>query len=152
VGAIFSGSDKGNLSYIKNKVRDFNLNDRVKFVGFIENELLPYFYKQSIALVMPTYFGPTNLPPLEAFILEVPVMYSDIKGLKNQVGDAALLLDLNNPETMSINIKNLLENSEIAFNLIKKGKNIINKELDINHSLILTELLHSFQRKRICWD
>ena len=55
-------------------------------------------YKESIALVMPSYFGPTNIPPLEAFNLGVPVLYSDLPGLKDQVGDAALLLDLNKPK------------------------------------------------------
>ena len=50
---------------------------------------------------MPTYFGPTNIPPLEAFALGVPVLYSDLPGLKDQVGDSALLLDLNNPESMA---------------------------------------------------
>ena len=33
--------------------------------------------------MMPTYFGPTNLPPLEAFAHSVPVLYPDKPGLRD---------------------------------------------------------------------
>ena len=51
-------------------------------------------YSQAFALVMPTYFGPTNMPPLEAFKFKIPVLYSNIKGLKEQVEDVNIALDL----------------------------------------------------------
>ena len=50
---------------------------------------------------MPTYFGPTNIPPLEAFSLNVPVCYSDLDGLREQVGEAAFLMNLKNPESLA---------------------------------------------------
>ena len=40
---------------------------------------------------MPTYFGPTNLPPLEAWLLGRPLVYS--ARCREQAGDAALLVD-----------------------------------------------------------
>ena len=98
LGAIFSGSDQGNLSYIKDMTKQFNLENKVRFTGFVSNEEINYLYSQSIALVMPTYFGPTNIPPLEAFKLNVPVIYSDLPGLRDQVKGAALLVDLNDPK------------------------------------------------------
>jgi len=42
---------------------------------------------------MPTFFGPTNIPQLEAFALGCPVATSRIYGIPDQVGDAALLFD-----------------------------------------------------------
>ena len=30
-----------------------------------------------LLLVMPTYFGPTNIPPLDAWANELPVIYSN---------------------------------------------------------------------------
>ena len=105
LGAIFSGSDQGNLSYIKDMTKKLNLESKVRFIGFVPNEEMPYLYSQSIALVMPTYFGPTNIPPLEAFKLNVPVLYSNLPGLREQVGKAALLLDLNEPKSLVYNLK-----------------------------------------------
>ena len=55
------------------------------------------FYKYAVALVMPTFFGPTNIPPLEAFALGCPVITSNIYGIPEQVGDAALLVNLDKP-------------------------------------------------------
>ena len=37
------------------------------FLDFVENEYLPYLYLNSLALAMPTFSGPTNIPPWEAF-------------------------------------------------------------------------------------
>jgi glycosyltransferase involved in cell wall biosynthesis len=42
---------------------------------------------------MPTFFGPTNIPQLEAFAMGCPVATSRIYGIPEQVGDAALLFD-----------------------------------------------------------
>ena len=91
---VFSGGDAGNLDYIKSIVRTLDLTKQVYFLGFIDNDDVVSLYKNSLALVMPTYFGPTNIPPIEAFILGVPVLYSDLPELTDQVRGAALLLDL----------------------------------------------------------
>ena len=69
--------------------KKFNLENQVRFAGFVSSEEINLLYSQAFALVMPTYFGPTNMPPLEAFKFKIPVLYSNIKGLKEQVEDAA---------------------------------------------------------------
>jgi glycosyltransferase involved in cell wall biosynthesis len=111
--AIFSGVDKGNLNHIKKVAKELDLEQRIKYVGYIDDNKMVSYYKQSIALVMPTYFGPTNLPPLEAFALGVPVLYSDLVGLRDQVEDAALLMNLNNPDSLANHIHCLLTEKKI---------------------------------------
>ena len=41
VGAIFSGGDHGNLAYIQSYVRMLNLQDRIRFVRFVDNNEIP---------------------------------------------------------------------------------------------------------------
>ena len=106
-------------------------------------------YKKSIALVMPTYFGPTNIPPLEAFALGVPVLYSDLPGLKDQVGDSALLLDLNNPESMAKHIVNLLNSENLRKKLIDLGKKRIN--IKNNYFEIVSLISFKYQIKIQTW-
>jgi glycosyltransferase involved in cell wall biosynthesis len=36
-------------------------------LGFVSHEELSALYKNAVALVFPSFFGPDNLPPLEAF-------------------------------------------------------------------------------------
>ena len=121
ISAIFAGSDQGNNAFIKNLVKEYKLEEQIHFIGFADSEEIPIIYQQSIALAMPTFFGPTNIPPLEAFSLGVPVLYSDLIGLKDQVSDAALLMDLKNPETMADHLSNLLNDKNFKNEVIQKG-------------------------------
>ena len=99
---------------------DLGLANRVIFTGFVPNKEMPYLYRQALALTMPSYFGPTNLPPMEAFQLGVPVIYGDINGAKEQLGDAAILVDLNDEITFADALVSL-QNELVRKDLIKKG-------------------------------
>jgi glycosyltransferase involved in cell wall biosynthesis len=152
VGAIFSGSDQGNLNYIQQYVKKLSLRDRVRFAGFVPNEEMPYLYRQSLALVMPTYFGPTNLPPLEAFALGVPVLYPDKAGLREQVGNAALLLDLKKPMTMADHLRALITDKNLRDHLIKAGRQSSMIAQSQNDKVrVLESIVEEFRWRRICW-
>ena len=75
------------------QVESLGLDDNVLFLGYVPDEDMPALYRSARALVMPTFFGPTNIPPLEAFALGCPVATSRIYGIPEQLGDAALLFD-----------------------------------------------------------
>jgi glycosyltransferase involved in cell wall biosynthesis len=118
----------------------------------VPNEEIPYLYKQSLALVMPTYFGPTNLPPLEAFSLDVPVLYSDKVGLRDQVGNAALLMDLCEPMSMACHLAELIETPELRERLVKNGRVLLTKYTDESRLSVLKMVLYDFRRRRVCWS
>lgn len=151
VGAIFSGFDRGNLAHIKSYVRGLNLDARVRFAGFVENEEMPELYRQSIALVMPSYFGPTNLPPLEAFELGVPVLYSDKAGLRDQVGDAGLLMDLSDPNSMAAHLKSLIEDGELRSRLVQAGKDRLKYFDSMDRVGVLRSVIEEFRWRRLTW-
>ena len=48
---------------------------------------------------MASYFGPTNLPPLEAWAVGTPVIYPE--AFKAQAGDAAILFDYDSPSSLA---------------------------------------------------
>jgi len=153
ISAIFAGSDAGeNLEYVKRISQDIGLSERVRFAGFVPNEEMPYLYRQSIALVMPTYFGPTNLPPLEAFRLGVPVLYSDKHGLREQVGNAALLMDLQNPASMAGHLANLLSNNKLHNDLVKNGKGRVSLVSDADRLETLVNIMVDYRARRVCWE
>jgi len=152
VGAIFSGGDKGNLSYIKRYANSLGLQDRIRFVGFVANTEIIDLYLQSVALVMPTYFGPTNLPPLEAFGLGVPVLYPDKPGLRDQVGNAALLMDLRHPESMAMHLNNLLDDDDLRCDLIAAGYERSNQNDVYDRTAVLVNIIEDFRWRRLCWQ
>ena len=151
--AVFVGSDglAGTLEYVKKTAEKIGILDNIFFLGYVEDEDLAYLYKESIALVMPTYFGPTNIPPLEAFTLGVPVLYSNLDGLREQVGDAALLMDLNNPESMASHLDRLINDDDLKNNLTIKGRAQLNKYDDKYRLKIIEGICIDFQSKRYSW-
>jgi glycosyltransferase involved in cell wall biosynthesis len=151
LSAIFSGSDKGNLDYVKSCARNLKLDDRVRFAGFVSDVELRQLYLQSLALVMPTYFGPTNLPPLEAFELGVPVLYPDMEGLREQVQDAALLFDLRHPETLSKCLFDLMNKDGLRETMIEKGKSRVSEINVVDRLEVLKNILLDFSSRRRAW-
>ena len=90
---VFAGSPKNAYQEIKMLVFNLGLSDHITFLGYVPDEYMATIYRRARALIMPTYFGPTNIPPLEAFASGCPVAISKIYGMPEQVGDAALLFD-----------------------------------------------------------
>tara|TARA_B100000787_G_C16198025_1_gene302435 strand:- start:2562 stop:3749 length:1188 start_codon:yes stop_codon:yes gene_type:complete len=150
VDFVFCGKDKGNLKNIKNKINRLNISSQVKIFDFLSNEEIKFLYKNSIALVMPTYFGPTNIPPLDAWANELPVIYS--KHLSEQTLDAALYADPNSSEELADTIKKML-NIDVRKELISKGKirlSIIKKDRE-NAIHELSKKLNEFEKKKDTW-
>lgn len=74
---VFTGSDKGFRGVVEDHARRLGMTGNVRFLGFVPSEHLRGLYLGSIGLVFPSYFGPTNLPPLEALALGKSVVCSD---------------------------------------------------------------------------
>ena len=63
--------------------------------GLTEEEIAS-FYKHALALVMPSYLGPTNIPLIEAREFNCPVLCSDLDGHKEILGSEAIYFPPNN--------------------------------------------------------
>lgn len=152
IDAVFSGSDMGgNLQFVLNYAKKLGLENNVHYLGFVPNEEIFSFYKQAIALVMPTYFGPTNVPPLEAFALECPVCYSDLPGLRDEVADAAFLVNLDDPESMAHQIITILNEPETVQVKTKKGKQLLAEWTEDDTWSVLDGIFNRYARKMRCW-
>ena len=145
IKAVFCGADKGYLKKTEDYVSRLNLDNQVIFLNFVDYSDLPFLYKNSIALTMPTLSGPTNIPPWEAFKLNVPVIYSDIFGIKSIYRDAVLYIDPYKVSTMVNAIINLQDNPSIKNKLIDEGKKLI-KENNFDNDV--KQLLSIFERNK----
>ena len=129
--AVFCGSDKGYLKKIKKYANEQKQNENIIFLSFVESKYLPYLYLNSLALVMPTFSGPTNIPPWEAFKLEIPVLYSDIHNIREVYKDAVYYIDPLNPESMVKGIINIIKDKNLKEELKINGKKLLNS-IDTN--------------------
>jgi glycosyltransferase involved in cell wall biosynthesis len=71
---------------------------------------------------MPTFFGPTNIPQLEAFALGCPVATSRIYGIPAQVRDAALLFDPESVTEIHTCLVRLWTDDALCDELAKRGR------------------------------
>lgn len=102
--------------------QELGLESRIHYLGYVPEENMSALYASAVALVMPTFFGPTNIPPLEAWSLGCPVLTSDIRGIREQMGNAAILIDPKSVESIAEGIYQLWTDSELRQKLVDKGR------------------------------
>lgn len=148
---VLVGSKKNGYKDAEELVNKHGLNESVHFLGYVPDEDMPELYRRARALVMPTFFGPTNIPQLEAFVLECPVATSNIYGIPEQVGDAALLFDPTSVTDIANAIEQLWYDDGLCLKLIIKGKERAGKwgQLQFNEKVqeIVQDLLSKIEER-----
>jgi glycosyltransferase involved in cell wall biosynthesis len=146
-----AGSDKGQLSHVRDLAREAGVSERVHFLGFVENEDLVALYQHAHALTYLSFFGPENLPPLEAFALGCPVVAADVPGARDQLGDAALLVPPVEPLRIAGAIRSL-EEPKLRSDLIERGRERAERMTPEAYVRGVIEFLDDFERTRRCWS
>ena len=95
--------------------------DQVHVPGYVSADELAALYAGATALVMPTFFGPTNIPVIEAWAHGCPVLTSDIPGIREQVGDAAILADPRAVDAIAAGIERIVTDADLRRGLAARG-------------------------------
>jgi glycosyltransferase involved in cell wall biosynthesis len=122
---VLAGSDKGNLQHVTDTAAALKLTSRVHILGFLPKSEVRQFYRDAKCLVFPSFFGPDNIPPLEAFALECPVVAARVSGAEEQLGKAALFFDPRDPADMARAILMLCSNGELRAELVRRGRKLV---------------------------
>ena len=86
IGSGFTDGQKG-------LIRKLNLEDSVKFLGAVSEEDLVVLYNIADVFVFPSFYEGFGLPVLEAMACGTPVVTSNVSSMPEVAGDAALLVD-----------------------------------------------------------
>jgi glycosyltransferase involved in cell wall biosynthesis len=121
VQLVLSGAKCYKYEQVKQYAEELGLSKRVHFVGYVPDADLRGFYVRARALVMPTFFGPTNIPPLEALATGCPAIVSGIYGMPEQSGDAALYFDPKSVSEMAERITQVWIDDILAAEMTAKG-------------------------------
>src|SRR5439155_19129424 len=98
------------------------LEGEIRYLGYAPDEDMSGLYAGAAALVMPTFFGPTNIPVLEAWAFGCPVLTSDIRGVREQVGDAAVLVNPRSVEAIADGIYRIWMDQNLGRMLGERGR------------------------------
>jgi glycosyltransferase involved in cell wall biosynthesis len=149
--AVFVGSDKGNIDYLKKLVLELGIESQVHFLGFVTDAEMTALYKNALALVYLSFFGPENLPPLEAFSAGCPVIASRVNGASEQLGDAALLVSPTDSDEIALAIKSLLDDSRQREMLVARGFERAKRATSAGYVSQVFTLLDKFESIRRAW-
>lgn len=148
---VFVGSDKGNKKFIQQKVKELGLENQVHFLGFVATEELIALYQNAFALSYVTFFGPENLPPLEAFALGCPVVASRVSGAEEQLGEAAILANPTSAQEIAESIMALVNNEHLRSELVLNGKKVAQDRSGKEFVVKLFDVFDEFVPYRNCW-
>jgi glycosyltransferase involved in cell wall biosynthesis len=122
ISLVIAGGENRFLSEHELKVPDqLGLSASVKWLGWVDPELLPTLYQMAEALLLPSLFESYGLPIAEAMASGCPVLTADRYGTKEIAGDAALLVNPESVEAIASGMQRLANEPELRSRLIAAG-------------------------------
>lgn len=142
---VLTGAKKNEYTVIQKLVSQLGLVDDVIFLDHVSDDQMGLLYRDARAMIMPTFSGPTNIPPLEAMKSGCPSAVSNIYAMPEQTKGAALLFDPESVEDMASAMAKLWNDDELCRDLSEQGKSV-SREWTQEHfnalfANILSELL-----------
>ncbi len=89
--------------------------------GYVEEEELPVLYYAADVVTMPSWYEGFGFPALEGMACGTPVICSEKTSIAEITGDAAVLIDPAEPESIADALVRVLSDSEFAKTLSEKG-------------------------------
>jgi glycosyltransferase involved in cell wall biosynthesis len=103
-------------------VNTLGLTDKVDFTGYVSQEQLASYFQHALGYVFPSTNEGFGLPVLEAFSFGLPVIISRQGALMEVAGDAALILEKNEEESLIQSMKLLVDDPDLRKKLGGKGR------------------------------
>ena len=142
VGGLYNISE---VTRLKKLCNDFNLLEKVHFIGSINRTDLKYYYNSSDICVLPSYYESFGLSALEAAACGVPVVASKKGGLSSIVIDkkTGYLLQWRCPGPFVEKLEILLQSKDLRKSM---GKNARQHAEKLNWDESINSLKHLFNK------
>jgi glycosyltransferase involved in cell wall biosynthesis len=103
-------------------IENSHWKNQIHHLDYLSDELVALFYSKADVFVYPSYYEGFGLPVLEAMALGTPVVTSNTSSIPEVTGDAAILIDPNDPIQLAEAILQVISDSRLRQDLIEKGK------------------------------
>ena len=140
----------GNLKHIKTLIKRLHLSNQVEILGFVDSAHMPALYGACSAVIMPTYFGYTNIPPIEAWSFNKPLVYSSL--FAEQAQGSALLFNPDDERELADAMSRSLE-QDVSRPLVENGKKRL-EELELSRKESEENMkvrLNQYKKRLKCW-
>ncbi|MBI1912011.1 MAG: glycosyltransferase [Deltaproteobacteria bacterium] len=117
---LTGASDEGHTAFMV-AIKENGLEEKIKFLGYVEKNDMPYIFRNASFLVFPSLFEGFGIPVLEAMLSGCPVVCSKTTSLPEVAGDAAIYFDPKNPEEIAEGIRRVVTDGTHRARLVKDG-------------------------------
>lgn len=124
---ILIGHKKKKFSEINKLVLKLDLEKNVIFEGFVSDKKKASLISNARALVNPSFLGPTNIPQLEAFNYDCPVIVSNVFATKEQCLNNVVYFNPHYEESIAKSIEKIWGSNDF-YSLYKKKSSEIKKK------------------------
>lgn len=108
------------LNTFKKWVDKLNLNEQVKFLGFIDHKDVPEYLRFSKAFLLPSFSETFGLVYAESLLCGIPIMYSKNTGFDGVFENVGVAVDPHSISSIADGIKDLIDNNEFYRANIKR--------------------------------
>ncbi len=109
---IVGGSGWGGVD-ARTIAAELGVAERVSVLGYVSEPLLAALYEKALFLAMPSLYEGFGLPLLEAMIRGTPVLTSNRASMPEVAGDAGLLVEPDDVESIQSGLQQLLADAEL---------------------------------------
>jgi glycosyltransferase involved in cell wall biosynthesis len=110
------------FSPIFDTVRELDLADAVRFVGFVPEDELPLWYNAARLFAFPSLYEGFGLPVLEAMACGTPVITSTAASLPEVGGKAAVLVPPHETDQIAREMERVLDDSQLRMEMRAAGR------------------------------
>jgi len=128
---------------LENFVTTHNLENRVKWVGYVKYEKVGAYFDKADVFIFPTLEDVWGLVAVEAMMFGKPILCSQWAGAKEIVADGenGYIFDPHKPEKLAELMKNFIDNPELINNMGEKSKQIMDNHTPEAVSNTLAEVV-----------
>ena len=118
---LIIGDEISKLPALRRAVHSLKLHKHVRFLGYLHDDTLSVLYRLASVFVFPSLYEGFGLPPLEAMASGTPVVTSNISSLPEVTGDAAVLVDPYDVDSIVDGMRRVLDDPALAAELSRRG-------------------------------
>ncbi len=126
-GLIIAGGQGWRMPDLKKEIVRLGLSDHVQLRGYVTDKELGELYKNARFLAMPSKFEGFGLPIIEANSFGVPVITSNRSSMPEVAGEAGLIVDPDNVDSISQALLNIMIDDELHSYLCSKSKKNVSR-------------------------
>ena len=119
---VIAGRPGNDRRRVLETIRDEGIEEDVLLMGYRTEEELAALYNAAEVFLYPSHMEGFGLPPLEAMACETPAIASGAGAIPEVLGDAAILVDSQDPQDWSEAVERVLGDRDVRSRLVRDGR------------------------------